>query len=329
VPSVLSKPSPPPSGAPRSGESAREPKLIVIAGRCGRLGNRITLFASFAGWVAEYGYRLINCTFHSYAHLFEATRRDIYCQFPPRQRRSWLDIIPGVAPALRKTRLLTHLSRYTSILNERGTILNGSAITLRDPKGNLITWLETPEVEEKIRPTKTVFINAWTFRAPRCVEKHAEAIRAYFRPIAELERASRAAVQALRQRADLLVGVHVRYGDYRGWKKGKYLFPIERYVAWMQEMAQKFPGRKVGFLICSDEPRTPEEFPGLIVGLGPGAPVPDMYALAECDYIIGPVSSFTQWSSFYGNKPLLQLSGPDTQVALQDFRVCFLGEIPN
>src|SRR5205807_1670319 len=118
------------------------PKLIIIAGRCGRLGNRITLFANFLGWAAEHGHRLINFTFHSYAHLFETTRRDIFCQFPPPSQKSWLDRLPGVALALRKTRLCTHLAKAASILNERRLLLTGAAITLRDAPGAQVTWLE-------------------------------------------------------------------------------------------------------------------------------------------------------------------------------------------
>jgi len=32
--------------------------------------------------------------------------------------------------------------------------------------------------------------------------------------------------------------------------------------------------------------------------------VEDLYALAECDYIIGPPSTYTLWASFYGDTPL-------------------------
>jgi len=56
--------------------------LFIISGRCGRLANRLVLFANFIALAAERGYRVMNPTFHSYATLFETTRRDIYCQYP-------------------------------------------------------------------------------------------------------------------------------------------------------------------------------------------------------------------------------------------------------
>ena len=104
------------SSSPTTGRRPTDPKLIIIAGRCGRLANRITLFASFVAWAEEQGYRLLNPTFHSYAHLFDATRKNIYCQYPRPGRRSWFDVIPGLAPTIRKTRIFTHIAKTASLL---------------------------------------------------------------------------------------------------------------------------------------------------------------------------------------------------------------------
>src|SRR5436190_1180866 len=78
-------------------------KVVVIAGRCGRMANRLVLFANFIALAEEHGHRLLNPTFHSYATLFETTRRDIYCQYPLPTRRSLWDVIPGVPRAIRGT----------------------------------------------------------------------------------------------------------------------------------------------------------------------------------------------------------------------------------
>src|SRR5205823_14805356 len=86
-------------------------KLFIISGRCGRLANRTILFANFIALAEEKGYRVMNPTFHSYANLFEPTCRDIYCQYPAAIRKSLLDILPGVAGAIRGTRLCFRLAR--------------------------------------------------------------------------------------------------------------------------------------------------------------------------------------------------------------------------
>lgn len=301
--------------------SPRRQKLFVMGLRCGRLANRLIIFATFIAVAEEYGHRLVNVTFHSYSDLFETIRRDIYCRYPPPRRRSWLNMIPGIGAAIRKTRIFYHLIRSATVLNERFQIFGDKAITLRGIKGRRVTSVTDPEIQETIRNAKVVFVYDWALRATGLVEKHAEKIRHYFRPIAALECASAEAVEPLRRNADVVVGVHIRHGDYRRWKGGKYFFPASRYAEWMREMVAQFPGRRVAFLICSDEPRDAAEFSGLSVGFGTVSPVSDLYALAKCDYIIGTVSTFSQWASFYGNKPMFHFHSSDARIQLENFRV--------
>ena len=324
----LQSAQPPASTAQEDREQLGGGKLFIIALRCGRLANRLSLFANFIALAEEQGHRVINFTFHSYAHMFETTRRDIYCQYPPPTRRSWMDTIPGVAAALRRTRILYHAVRATGVLNEKFPVFGGRVVTLRERPRQNVTALEGPEVQEPIRDAKVVFVHGFHFRAPNWMERHAEKIRAYFRPIEQHDRASREAVDRLRQQADVVVGVHIRRGDYANWSGGKYFFPVSRYAAWMQEMAGQFPGRRVAFLVCSNEPRRAEEFGGLSVGIAAGVPVEDLYALARCDYLLGPLSSFTQWASFYGGKPLFHLRSPNDRIERERFRVCRFDEVP-
>jgi len=314
----------------RSGGAAAElarRRLFVISLRCGRLANRLSLFATFVALAEEHGDRVINFTFHSYAHLFESTRSDIYCQYPPGGRRSWLDRIPGLGQLLRFTRLPYHAVRTAGVVNEQLALLGSSAITLRERRGETLS-VEGPEVQARIGKARLVFVIGFRFRAPDCLRRHAAKVRAYFRPMPEHEQASRRAVERLRQKADVVVGVHIRHGDYRNWRGGKYFFEVGRYAEWMRELARQFPGTRVAFLVCSDEPRDAREFPGLSVGLAKGSPVEDICALAECDYLVGPVSSFTQWASYYGNKPLFQLRDSELAIQRDKFRVCFLEEVP-
>jgi hypothetical protein len=299
-------------------------KRFTISLRCGRLANRLILFANFVALAEEQGHRLTNFTFHSYSELFEGTKKNIYCRYPRPQRRSWMDVVPGVAAFLRKTRIPYHITRYAALLNERHPIFGDKVVTLHEFPSANYTLLDGPEYQEKIRPAKTVFVYGWWLRTPRLVKKHGEKIRAYFRPVEKFQNASRDAIKPLRRKADIVIGVHLRHGDYRGWFGGKYFFPVERYAAWMRELAAQFPGRKVAFFVCSDEPRNAAEFPGLTVGLGADSPVSDVNALALCDYIIGPKSTFSQWASFYGEKPLLQVCDTNDSVKLENFRVSYL-----
>jgi len=301
-----------------------KPKRFTIGLRCGRLANRTILFANFIALAEEQKHRLINFTFHTYSEFFEGTRGNIYCRYPRPKHRSWLDVVPGIAAALRKTRLPYHLTRAAAALNERFPIFGDAVMTLHELPGTKITLLDGPEYQEKIRPAKLVFVYGWWLRTPALVKKHGDKIRAYFRPVEKFEQAAREAIEPLRREADVVIGVHIRQGDYRGWFDGKYFFQTARYAAWMHELAAQFPDRRVAFFVCSDEPRSLGEFPGLTVGLGTDSPVSDIYALARCDYILGTKSTFSQWASFYGEKPLLQVCGTEEPAKLENFRVSYL-----
>jgi len=302
-------------------------KILVVAFRTGRLGNRLILFANVIGFAAEHGYRVVNVAFHSYAHLFENTRRDIYCRYPIARRRSLFDVIPGVAPAIRKTRIFYQLIRYASVWNYHFPIFGQRVFTLREVARPTIL-LDSPEVQSRMADARIVFVHGWRIRAPESVRRQAQFIRGYFQPIAEYERASRQAVEWLRQKAEVIVGIHIRLGDYGKWQGGQYQFPVSMYVNWMRQLAGQFPGRKVAFLVCSDEPRSEQEFPGLQVGLGAGSAVGDLCALARCDYILGPVSTFSMWASFYGNKPLFLIRDDKARIERNEFHVSDLSEIP-
>ena len=120
-----------PSASPAVTAAPGDGKLLIVGLRCGRLGNRIVLFANLIAYAAEHGYRLINVTFHSYATFFETTRRDLFCRYPIAPERSWIDSIPGAADLIRKTRIFYHVIRGMSVLNHKLPLFGRRVVTLR------------------------------------------------------------------------------------------------------------------------------------------------------------------------------------------------------
>jgi len=91
----------------------------------------------------------------------------------------------------------------------------------------------------------------------------------------------------------------------------------------MRQMRALFPATtRVRFLLFSNEPIAEADFAGFDTGRSSDHPVEDLYALAGCDYIIGPISTYSMWASFYGRVPLLHLHRPDQPIgSLDDFMV--------
>jgi len=147
-------------------------------------------------------------------------------------------------------------------------------------------------------------------------------IRDFFAPVPEIQRRVDACIHGNRQDSAVLVGVHLRRGDYRHWSGGKYYYEDDTIRRLLHETREAFPGRKVRFLLVSNQPINRDSYRGLDIGLGPGDPPGDLYSLAACDYLLGPPSTFTMWASFFGNVPLCCIDDPSVAPRLDRFQVC-------
>ncbi|MGB7326122.1 MAG: alpha-1,2-fucosyltransferase [Rubripirellula sp.] len=105
-----------------------------------------------------------------------------------------------------------------------------------------------------------------------------------------------------------LVGVHIRQGDYRQWLDGRFYFSPSQYANAMRQVQQDRSHKAVKFLICSDETLAPDIFEDLDVYFSGGTPAEDLFCLSRCDLIISTFSSFAYFASFYGDRPILDLS---------------------
>lgn len=109
--------------------------------------------------------------------------------------------------------------------------------------------------------------------------------------------------QINRNRCDIIIGIHIRRGDYKSWQNGKYYYDFQDYVEILTRLSGIFKGKKVKFFIASDEKIDDETFKGIDYFTSEGAVIEDLYSLSLCDYIVGPPSSFSQWAAFYNEVP--------------------------
>lgn len=284
--------------------------MIVIAEKYGQLGNRLFVFAHFIACAREHGLRVANPAFDEYAEFFESTRRDVFCRYPQR---------PSLLRGGRLRRLLyaaanrlTHTLSYRSPSSRFWEVIRigeEETFDLRDPK-----------FVAAAREKWFVFTQGWLFRDEPSLLRHAEAIRKFFAPAADFAGKVEAHVARARKGCDLLVGVHVRQGDYRQFMGGRYFYESAEYARMMRGVERLFPGRRVGFLVCSNARQDAEVFAEFRHAHGPGHFMEDMYSLARCDYIFGPPSTYTLWASFYGGAPLYSVTDPAADISLQSFK---------
>jgi len=176
------------------------------------------------------------------------------------------------------------------------------------------------EVPEVVRAEKAAILAlaGWRFRDEGALEKHGDTVRRIFTPRESYRKIISESVNPLKAQCDRLVGIHVRQGDYARFRNGRYLYSDQVYSRVMREVAEQLPGI-TRFLLSSDEPIAEGRFKGFSFRRCVGQELVDLYSLAQCDYILGPPSTYSAWASFYGKVPLFHIDTPDTQVTFESF----------
>ena len=167
------------------------------------------------------------------------------------------------------------------------------------------------------------FTKGWQTRTDtRYLKQTMPELKRIFRPKDEIMQKAEAMVAGLRQESDLVVGVHIRRGDYATWNDGRFFYELEDYRQFMLRIQECYKDKRVSFFISSNEDFAPTLFSGCNCqrfGKEPSGAILDLYTLSLCDRIIGPFSSYSRWASFIGEVPLCFLESKDLQFTEESF----------
>ncbi|MBD2188610.1 alpha-1,2-fucosyltransferase [Pseudanabaena mucicola] len=281
--------------------------MVIIQNKSGQLANRLFLFSHFIANAIENEYFLINPTFDEYCQYFYATRSNdfgsyfIYTRFPINIPFILFKICFYLAVKI------FPISRWHEFVE----CSTDEEISLSNT--NFLNKFKT----------KITIVNGWLFRDNKNFLKHSDIIRSFFTPDTEVLEAINQLILDCRNRCEIIVGVHIRRGDYKLWENGKYYFNDDVYINKMNQLEKCFNliGKRVLFLICSNEPIEIDNFREKNIQLGIGLIIEDLYSLAQCDYLIGPPSTYSMWASFYGKVPLLHIREKSQILKLENFTI--------
>lgn len=161
------------------------------------------------------------------------------------------------------------------------------------------------------------FTKGWQTRTDtRYLQHTLPLLKHIFRPKDEIVQKAERLISDMRKEVDLVVGVHIRRGDYATWNNGKFFYELEDYHQFMIRVKDLYHDKKVSFFISSNEDFSLDIFSNCKCsrfGKEPSGAILDLYTLSICDRIIGPVSSYSRWASFIGEVPLCFLDAKDQQ----------------
>lgn len=281
--------------------------MLVLCHSPWRLGNRLTLLAHVYAAALDQGEGLVHADFTPYEGYFPRVRERLVLG---RGRPGW--------PRRSLHAPLHRMARVGSRLLARHD-LSLPAVELLEAESaeawvDLDRWLAS-------KPSRPLtLLRGYFFRAPRALARHTAAVHRLLTPDPVHLRRVERLIRAVREDASTLLGVHIRQTDYETFRDGAFYLTLEEYRELMGRLLERFEG-EVRFLVCSDIDLAGVPFPGLPVHRGTGHLIEDLEALARCDLLVGPPSSFSRWASFRGGVPLATLTRDHREVTREDFRL--------
>lgn len=285
--------------------------MIIITEKAGRLGNKLVLYSHFISFHSSYRVPVINVTLDEDAELFESTSRDLFCRYPAKKSL----IKPSIY--LRK-KIYRAAVKMANIIERIG--IGKSFINVINIDTNESVSLDDPKYIRILKRTPIVFIKGYQYRHKSGYVDSGSKIKEYFKPKENISTSINNKLNILKEKSDIIVGIHIRQGDYRNFMGGQWYFTTAQYVEVMHRLTELLNPAIVGFLVCSNVKQDLQDFSNLCVEFGSESAVEDMYALSQCDYIVGPPSSYNSWSAFYGDVPIYYLSISSTPSSLDEFK---------
>ena len=292
--------------------------MVILTKNFDGFGNQLLISSHFLVNAFEHNYQLAIPSFGPHYAFFEGTAGQQVASFGGHP----VQLHPSTAVA----NVLYGALQWqwgAAVLRRLPWLPRGLGAPVLDDSGPDDVDLNSTGYLVQARHARTLLINGWQFRDKPNFAKHANLLRQFFRPVRPHRQAVAQVLATNRERADVLVGIHIRRGDYAGWYGGAFLYSNATYVRAMREVVALFPHEtRVRFLLFSNEPIPAADFAEFDTGRSTNHPVEDLYAMAGCDYIVGPLSTYSMWASFYGRVPLCHLHRPDQPIAsLHEFVV--------
>jgi hypothetical protein len=291
-------------------------RWLLIQRDYGQLCNRLHTHANALAWCIENRVNLVNLSFKKYSQLFTFNKGySVETMITDKSKFAYLLRVQQSWNLLEQiTRSNKWLNRLTNIsIREKD-----DSEFVSENEHNIFFHSETK--------TRAMLIRAWDLRFPVSLKKHQEKIREILSPTSKVKNSVNQEITILQRKFDCLIGVHARRTDYKEYLGGIHFHSWDSYRNWMVQTKRLMEGngkKRVGFLLCSDENPHYSDFNNLpVVFRNDDSVMSDLYSLSQCDFNIGPPSSFGTWVSWYGQIPRITLQKGLQIQSFKQFQIC-------
>jgi len=287
--------------------------MVVINSQSAQLANRLWGFSAFIANSIEYNYPLVNLGFFKYRKYFKATASNNFGSYPISISRTGIPFLDYFYSNLFKNWATLSYRKF----GKTPTIGRFYQTTFNEDLTATVFDLNRKDFVHDAQNRKTL-VQGWMFRDPVNVRKHRAQLLDFFTPVEPYKSEVVHEIEIARKLADVLIGVHIRRGDYATFADGKWYYTDKQYAEKMHQVVTAYQekGMSCAFFVCSNEPLDANQYQGLTLAYKERHFMVDLYALAACDAIIGPPSTFSQWAAFYGDKALTMIVHADQELGI-------------
>ena len=178
-------------------------------------------------------------------------------------------------------------------------------------------------LEKKMLRHKHIVVSGWNIRFYDLFLKYRKDICDLFAIDSEYTEPVRTKMQEAEKTASphlpssaIRLGVHIRRGDYAAWQDGKFLFDDNTYANHINRFAAIHQNEDIHVYLSTNDPVVSEETyqrlcPTVHIHHLHGNAPEDLFMLSECDFLIGPPSTFSLVAAMYRDIPLYRMDSSD------------------
>lgn len=261
----------------------------------GQMCNNIYQYINIYAWARKHGLRSMSMRF---AHKYKGFA---ICHTPYHNK-----FVYTVAKALRALRLIPCV----------------------DYDSNNMT---SAQREQRLLSSRNAIVEGWNVRYIGLLPEYMDEIRQLFAFDDSITADVRRNMLPT-DNATVSIGLHIRRGDYKTFIDGRHYFTDKDFMDYLALLLENFKGKRCNIYLCTNDKkldkdfflrtiRSKEEWNDCHIAFPHGSGQEDLCLLSECDFIIGPVSSYSLIATMYGKARCLWMSHKRrTELPLSLFR---------
>jgi hypothetical protein len=172
--------------------------------------------------------------------------------------------------------------------------------------------------EQVMRTKKTVFVKGWAYRNMKLTTRERNYYRDLFFKDFNFDPRSMLAADKPN------IAIHIRRGDYKTWQNGRFYYNDDIYVKAIDRILKLLKTDAKILIFSNDKELNTELYLDRYKDcyISTNKEKVDHFLMSQCNYIIGPPSSFSMWASYIGNTKFFHIGSKDEIMELENFAVC-------